>query len=148
MYKNGKVDSFQGSTLPKIRIASKKALNKSCSKLNFIPKCPRTHMSIFPQSGARWLERFPSLQNNNVQKWESRCSLGLDTAKNTHHIKKRLMRVRKHGMFPYPSLVQRSEGKYRFHSPSFQFGVLVCESDRTMVESSKSEFSIVVNFQS
>ncbi len=36
MYKNGKVDSVWGSTLPKIRIASKKALNKSYAKLNFV----------------------------------------------------------------------------------------------------------------
>ncbi len=34
VYKNGKVDSVWDSTLPKIRIASKKALNNSCLKLN------------------------------------------------------------------------------------------------------------------
>ncbi len=35
-YKNEKVDTVWGSTLPKIGIASKKALNESCSKLNFV----------------------------------------------------------------------------------------------------------------
>ncbi len=63
MYKNGEVDSVWGSTPPKIRIASKKALNKSCSKLNFIQESPRAQMSIFPPaSGARVLERFPSVK--------------------------------------------------------------------------------------
>ncbi len=64
MYKNRKVDLVWGSILPKIRVASKKVLNKSYSKLNFIQKSPRTHISISPQSGARGPKRFPSLQNN------------------------------------------------------------------------------------
>ncbi len=59
---NGKVDSVRSSTPAKICIASKKALNKSCSKLNFIPRNPRVEMSISPRSGARGLERFPSLK--------------------------------------------------------------------------------------
>ncbi len=33
--------SLLGWTLPKMRIASKKASNKSCSKLNFVQKSPR-----------------------------------------------------------------------------------------------------------
>ncbi len=32
--------------LPKIRITSKKASNKSCSELNFMQKSPRAHTSI------------------------------------------------------------------------------------------------------
>ncbi len=32
--------------LPKIRITSKNASNKSCSELTFIEKSPRAHMSI------------------------------------------------------------------------------------------------------
>ncbi len=47
-------------------------------------------MSVSLQSGARGLERFPTSQNNNVQKQESRSNLGLDAAKNTGHIKKAL----------------------------------------------------------
>ncbi len=35
----------------------KKVSNKSCSELDFVQKSPRGHMSIFPQSGARRLER-------------------------------------------------------------------------------------------
>ncbi len=46
-------------------------------------------MSIYPQSGAGGIETFSSLKNNNMQKWESRYSLGLDAAKNTHRIEKR-----------------------------------------------------------
>ncbi len=38
MYKNGKLDSLWGSTMPKICISSKKASNKSCSELNFVQK--------------------------------------------------------------------------------------------------------------
>ncbi len=53
MYKNGKVDSVWGSMPPKTRITSKIALNKSCSKLNFIQKSVRAHMPIFPRSEAR-----------------------------------------------------------------------------------------------
>ncbi len=70
-----------GSTLLKIRIKSKKASNKSCLKLNFVQKCPPAHISTPPKSGARWLERFSSLKNNNAQKQESRFSLELDIAK-------------------------------------------------------------------
>ncbi len=43
---NGKVDSVWGSTPLKIHISSKKALNKSCLKLNFVQKIPGAHMSI------------------------------------------------------------------------------------------------------
>ncbi len=50
---NGKVDSVWGSTQPKIHVASKKALNKSCLKLNFVRKSRRAHMSIFLQCVAR-----------------------------------------------------------------------------------------------
>ncbi len=48
MYWYGKLHSIYGSTLPKIRITSKKGSNKNCSKLNFIHKNQRTHMSISP----------------------------------------------------------------------------------------------------
>ncbi len=39
-------------------------------------------MSIFPRSGARWLEKLPSLKYYNVLKWESGFTLGLIAAKN------------------------------------------------------------------
>ncbi len=87
---NGKVDSVWSSMPPKIRIGSKKALNKSSLKLNFVQKTPEAHMSVFPRSGARGFERFPSLQNYYEQKRGSRFSLGLDAAKNTHCIKKKI----------------------------------------------------------
>ncbi len=44
--------------MPKIRITAKKPSNESCSALNFVQKCPRGHMSICPQSGARRLKQF------------------------------------------------------------------------------------------
>ncbi len=62
MYKNGKINTVWGYMLQKIRITSKKDLNKSYSKLNFVQKSLRSHMSIFPQSEARGLERFSSSQ--------------------------------------------------------------------------------------
>ncbi len=43
-----KVDSVWSSTLPKIRITSKKDWNKNCSELIFIRKSLREYMSIFP----------------------------------------------------------------------------------------------------
>ncbi len=55
MYQNGKVDSLWGSTLPKIRITSKNALNKSCSQLNFVQESQWACMYISPRSGARSL---------------------------------------------------------------------------------------------
>ncbi len=48
---------FWGSTLPKIRIASKKASNESCSKLNYVQNSLWAHMTIPLWSGARGLER-------------------------------------------------------------------------------------------
>ncbi len=57
MYRNGTLDLLWGSMLPKIRIISKKASNKRCSELNFVPKNLRAHMSISSTSGARGLQR-------------------------------------------------------------------------------------------
>ncbi len=47
MYRNGKLDSFWGSTLPKIRILWRKASNKSCSKLNFASKSPSPRSAYY-----------------------------------------------------------------------------------------------------
>ncbi len=44
---NEKVDSVWDSMQPKICVASKKALNKSCQKLNFAQKSSLAHMSVF-----------------------------------------------------------------------------------------------------
>ncbi len=63
----------KGSTPPKIRISSKKVSNKSCLKLNFVQRSLWEHISIFPRSGGRGLERFPSLKYNNVQEVDSVC---------------------------------------------------------------------------
>ncbi len=54
----------------------KKGLNKSCSKLNFVQKKSASAYVYLPRSGARGVERFPSLKNNNIQKWESRFKYG------------------------------------------------------------------------
>ncbi len=79
MYYNGDVCSLWGSTLPKVRITSKKASNKSCSKLNFAQKSPRAYTSISPMSGARGLQRSVCLKSYNVQKpkLDSLCGLML-----------------------------------------------------------------------
>ncbi len=57
MYRNGKLGSLYGTTLPKISIISKKASNKSCLELNFIQESPQVHMFIRPRSEARVLQR-------------------------------------------------------------------------------------------
>ncbi len=63
---------------------------KIYSELNFVQKSPRAHMSIYPRSGARGLERLTWLKNFNVQKQKFRFTLGLNTAKYTHHMEKSL----------------------------------------------------------
>ncbi len=52
MFKNKKVDSLWGWTLPKMCIISKIDSNKSCWALNSVQKSQWAHMSIFPQKGA------------------------------------------------------------------------------------------------
>ncbi len=86
---NGDI-SLLAWTLPKIRITSKKASNKSCLKLNFIQKSPGAHMSISPWSGARGLERLASSNYYSEGKQKITFNLGLNAAKNTHGIKKKL----------------------------------------------------------
>ncbi len=88
MYRNGKLGSFYGSTLPKIHMISNKASNRSCLKLNFIQKRLETHMSISPQGGGRGLERLIWLKYYFVLKWKNTFNLGLKEAKNTHKSKK------------------------------------------------------------
>ncbi len=59
--------------LPKIRIPSKKAWNKSCSELNFIQKSSRRIcLSVPPplQSGARGQERLICLKYYMILKWQ------------------------------------------------------------------------------
>ncbi len=45
-------------------------------------------MFISPESGVGGLQRLSSLKYYCVLKWESRFTLGVDAAKNTHCIKK------------------------------------------------------------
>ncbi len=47
-------------------------------------------MSIFACSGTMRAERLPCLKYYNVLKWENRLTLGLNTAKNTNYMKKKL----------------------------------------------------------
>ncbi len=56
---NGKADSLQASTQPKILIISKNASDKSCRALNFLQKSHWAHMSTpsAPKSGSRVLQR-------------------------------------------------------------------------------------------
>ncbi len=53
LYWNGKVDSLQGSALPKIRITSKNTSNESFWAINFIQKSQWSHMFVSTGSGAR-----------------------------------------------------------------------------------------------
>ncbi len=57
-------------------------------KINPLGKSQWAPISIFPRSGARGLERLPSLKYYNVLKWESRFTLGLNDAESAHYIKK------------------------------------------------------------
>ncbi len=66
-----------GTRLPKIHIISKKALNESCSKLNFVQKGLGACMSISNQSGAMTLERSIWLKYNIVLKLQIIFNLGL-----------------------------------------------------------------------
>ncbi len=88
MYKDGKVDSDWGLTLPKIRIILENASNKSCSAWNYVKRGQWAHMSISLGNEVRGLQRLPSLKYYNVQKWESRFSLGLNAAKSTDYMRK------------------------------------------------------------
>ncbi len=87
LYWKGKLHSI--STLPKIRIPSKKASNKSCLELNFVQKSPRAHMSIPPPpSGAMELERLIWLKYSYIAlKRQFTFNLGLNAGKNTYAIK-------------------------------------------------------------
>ncbi len=90
MKKNGKVDSLEGSTLPKTLIISKNGSNKSYWALNSLQKSLWERMSICLQSGAKGLQRLICFKYYSVLKWESWFSLGLDAAKNTHYMRKDL----------------------------------------------------------
>ncbi len=52
-----------------------KTSDKSCLELNFLQKSQWAHMSTFPQSGTRGLQRLMSLKYYNVEKWGSIDSL-------------------------------------------------------------------------
>ncbi len=88
MHRNGKLGSLYGSTLPKIRVISKKASNKSCLELNFVQNSASTY--VYPLwSEARGLERLIRLKYYFVLKLKNTFNLGHNTAKNTRQIKKR-----------------------------------------------------------
>ncbi len=48
--------------LPKIRVTSKKASNKSCSEFNFVQKIPRAHAIKFKSPFEKWIGKSPSLE--------------------------------------------------------------------------------------
>ncbi len=80
----------QGSTLPKIRIKSRKASNKSYSELNFVPIVRKRICLTPPPVWSQGFQRSVCLKSYNVQKWKIRFNLWFNTAKNTHDIKKSL----------------------------------------------------------
>ncbi len=59
MFKKREVDLLWGWKLPKIRIISKNASNKSCWALNSLQKSQQAHMSISLQSKTTRLQRLP-----------------------------------------------------------------------------------------
>ncbi len=66
MYKNGKLGSLWGSTLPRIRITSRKASNKNCLELNFVQKSQWDHMSVSHRGGTRGFSIFVHYKISNV----------------------------------------------------------------------------------
>ncbi len=68
LYRNGKVNSLSGSTLPKIHIIWENASNKSCRALNSVQKSQRARTFIIPKRGARGLQRLTPLKYCNVSK--------------------------------------------------------------------------------
>ncbi len=80
MYRNRKLDSLWGSTLPKIPITSKNLQIKVVRKWILYKKV--TSAYVYPSfSGAKGLQRSVCLKSYNVQKWEIRFTLGLNAAK-------------------------------------------------------------------
>ncbi len=77
----------------KLRITPKKASNESFSELNFIQKVCE-HIRLSPLwSGASGFERLTCSKYYDVWKCQITFNLGLNVAKNTHHIKKLLIKV-------------------------------------------------------
>ncbi len=68
----------------------KKASNKSCLKSNFAQKKSESSYVYLPHEWSQGPRRSVCLKSYNVQKWEIRFTLVLNTAKNTHFMKKRL----------------------------------------------------------
>ncbi len=62
---------LSGWTLLKLLITSKNCSNKGCSKLNFIQESQWVYISISPKSGARGLEKLPSLKHSHALKQNS-----------------------------------------------------------------------------
>ncbi len=58
------------------------------TELNFVGESQWAYMSTPPRSGAGGLERLPSLKHYNALKQNNTFTLELNTAKNTHYIKK------------------------------------------------------------
>ncbi len=79
---------FRAQLCQKYASHQKKASNKSFSELNFVQKSLQAHMSIYPQSGDRGLERLIWLKYYIALNWRITFNLGLNAAKNTHPIKK------------------------------------------------------------
>ncbi len=73
--------------MPKIRIISKNASNKSCWALNWVQKCQGAYVYL-SQEGSKVFQELPFLKYYNVSKWESRFTLELNAAKNKHYIQK------------------------------------------------------------
>ncbi len=100
----------------------KKFQIKSCSDFHFLQKTQWAHMSIFPQSRARWLKRLPCLKYYNVWKWENRLTLVLNAAKNTVICKK----VSNKSSWDFNFLIKTPSGRTCLSPPSVQPG---CSND-------------------
>ncbi len=86
MHWSGKVGSLYDWTLQKIQIISKTAWNKSCAELNFLTKSHRTHISIYPKSGARGSKDLHFW--NIIMRWTEKVPFMAERLKNTVYIKK------------------------------------------------------------
>ncbi len=76
--------------MPKISLISKNVSNKSSLEFNFLQKTQWVLISISLRSGTKGLEKLICLKYYCVLKLESRCNLGLNTAKHVEDIKKKV----------------------------------------------------------
>ncbi len=89
--------------------------------LNSVLKSPWAHMSISPQSGARWLQRLPSFEIFYIQKRGSKFTLELCCRKYALHPKMLQIKVVEHWI-----LYKEISGRLCLSPPGWSYGIQRC----------------------